>query len=218
MLEAKSEANVRAEADLNADKLGTIRAGDTYAVIGRYFRWIKFQYDPAPNKIGWVYDELVNFIGDEKKIPDLTIETTPTQPGANTQTGGDPLEAVTLTPGAALTLTANARFIAGPSSSGSSVVQPQTIGQGNITLPALAASGEGGTTQPLPTFTYPPNVVAIAPTAAFAQSSGPDATATAGAETSRVTRLISNGVPPIGPILLLGALGILGLVLTSLRR
>jgi hypothetical protein len=219
MLEAKSEANVRAAADLNADKLGTIRAGDTYAVMGRYFRWIKFQYDPAPNKIGWVYDELVNFIGDEKKIPDLTIETTPTQPGTNPQGGDNSLAAVTLTPGAALTGTANARFIAGPGSGGAgTTMQPQAIGQSDITVPALPLPDTEGTLQILPTFTYPPNVVAIAPTAAFAQSSGPDATATASAATSRVTRLISNGVPPIGPILLLGALGILGLLLSSLRR
>jgi hypothetical protein len=220
MLEAKSEANVRASADLNADKLGTIRAGDTYAVMGRYFRWIKFQYDPAPDKIGWVYDELVNFIGDEKKIPDLTIETTPTQPGTDPQGATDPLAAVTLTPGAALTVTANARFIAGPDAAGGAgaAIQPQAVGQGDITVPALPVPGVEGTPQVLPTFTYPPNVVAIAPTAAFAQSSGPDATATASATTSRVTRLISNGVPPIGPIILLGALGILGLLLSSLRR
>jgi hypothetical protein len=219
MLEAKSEANVRAAADLDANKLGTIRAGDTYVVLGRYFRWIKFQYDPAPDKVGWVYDELVNFVGDDRKIPDLTIETTPTQPGTNSQNGADPLTAVTLTPGAAITLTVNARFIAGPDAGGAgTTIQPQAIGQDDITVPALPLSGAEGTQPVLPTFTYPPNLVAIAPTAAFAQSSGPDATATASAATSRVTRLISNGVPPIGPIVLLGALGILGLLLSSLRR
>ena len=47
LLEALNEANVRAEPDVNSEQLGTIRAGETYPIIGRSFRWLQFRYDNA---------------------------------------------------------------------------------------------------------------------------------------------------------------------------
>lgn len=76
LLEALTEANVRAQPDTESERLGTIRAGDTYPVLGRYFRWFQFQYNQSPTGIGWVFDELVRIIGDKSAIPDLT-EATP---------------------------------------------------------------------------------------------------------------------------------------------
>jgi hypothetical protein len=76
LLEALGEANVRSQPDTESERLGTIRAGDTYPVLGRYFRWFQFQYNQSPTGVGWVFDELVRIIGDESTIPDLT-EATP---------------------------------------------------------------------------------------------------------------------------------------------
>ena len=39
VLEALTEANVRSDPDPESDLLGTIRAGDLYLVLGRYYRW-----------------------------------------------------------------------------------------------------------------------------------------------------------------------------------
>ena len=81
MIEAKEgagEVNVRAEADIESERLGTIRAGEFYPVLGRYFRWIQFQFDSSPTGRGWVFDELVNIVGDESTIPDLSQGPLPT--------------------------------------------------------------------------------------------------------------------------------------------
>lgn len=89
LLEALAEANVRAQPDTESERLGTIRAGDTYPVIGRYFRWFQFQYNQSPTGIGWVFDELVRIIGDESAIPDLT-ESTPQSPSGGIPATPDP--------------------------------------------------------------------------------------------------------------------------------
>src|SRR5690606_21798840 len=62
--EGAGEVNVRAEPDVESDRLGSIRAGEFYPVLGRYFRWIQFQYDTSPTGRGWVFDELVDITGD----------------------------------------------------------------------------------------------------------------------------------------------------------
>ncbi len=161
-------------------------------MLGRYYRWLQFQFDTSPSGRGWVFDELVNITGDENSIPDLSVEALPTaNPSieAATQTAA----AITQTPGGLLTATAQSRFIALPTDS----------------------FGNGGQTQNdevvLPTFTYPPNLVAQAPT---------DSALTVIPTTSPESAPLSvpTNVPPIVPILLLGAGGILGLVVSALRR
>lgn len=89
ILEALAEANVRAQPDTESERLGTIRAGDTYPVLGRYFRWFQFQYNQSPTGVGWVFDELVRIIGDESTIPDLT-EATPQSPNEGIPPTPDP--------------------------------------------------------------------------------------------------------------------------------
>jgi hypothetical protein len=89
LLEALSEANVRAQPDTESERLGTIRPGDTYPVLGRYFRWFQFQYNQSPTGVGWVFDELVRIIGDESTILDLT-EATPQSPREEISLTPDP--------------------------------------------------------------------------------------------------------------------------------
>ena len=193
MIEAKADAgevNVRAEADIESDRLGSIQAGEYYPVLGRYFRWIQFQYDTAPSGRGWVFDELVNIIGDESSITDLSVQPLPTtDPFAEAATQTQ--VAITLTPGGLLTVTANSRII--------------SVEQGANTQNLQSSSAF----EILPTFTYPPNIVAAAPT---------EVTLTPTATPDNTPLNVPTNVPPIAPIVLLGGMGLLGLVVSSLRR
>lgn len=194
MLEPKAsagEVNVRAEPDIEAERLGTIRNGEFYPILGRYFRWIQFQYDLSPTGRAWVFDELVDIIGDANSIPDLSIETLPTtDPLAEAAT--ETQAVITQTPGGILTSTAQSRILPAPD---------------QITTQAGINSEESA--QILPTFTYPPAIVAIAPT---------DNLQTPTTNPDTIPLNVPNDFPPILPIMLLGAGGLLGLVVSSLRR
>lgn len=195
MLSAKEGAgdvNVRAEPDIESDRLGSIRAGEFYPVLGRYFRWIQFQYDISPTGRGWVFDELVEITGNANAIPDLSQEALPTQDPAilaATQTQ----QVVTLTPGGILTTTAESRILPMPG--------------GNVQMLPTSETG----IQVLPTFTYPPDIVAAAPTEVEVMEINTTSPEAPPFE-------VPSNVPPILPIVALGAGGLLGLVVSSLRR
>jgi len=184
LLEAKEIANVRAEPSTEAAQLGTIRVGETYRVIGRYVRWLQFEFPQAPNGRGWVYDELVNITGDASSIPDIDLAA---------QVAADPLldgltqtqSAITQTPGGGLTATVVARI-------------------------GVISTNETPTREILPTFTFPPEIVAIAPTTGAAQVATP--------QPANVPLADGASLPPLVPILVLGGLGLIGLALSSLRR
>lgn len=194
VLEAKPDAgsvNVRSEPDIESDRLGTIQAGEFYIVLGRYFRWIQFQFDTSPTGRGWVFDELVTLTGDESSIPDLSVEALPTEDPAivgATQTQ----EAVTLTPGGLLTATAQSRF---------------------LDLPTEGANEGGAAAEnsvALPTFTVPPALAVVPTDDLFLDQP------TTSPESAPIN--VPSNVPPIVPIILLAAGGVLGLVVSSLRR
>ncbi|MGQ9888827.1 MAG: SH3 domain-containing protein [Aggregatilineales bacterium] len=202
LLEAKPDAgdvNVRAEPDISAERLGSIRAGRTYQVLGRYFRWLQFQYDDAPAGPvrGWVFDELVDVIGDLNAIPNLQPDGSAPQ-----ATNVGPEEVLRLTPGGALTATASVRVLTLPGAELSSSGAQQSVAR---------AAGEESAVQPLPTFTYPADLAILALNAA-----GLDPLNDASARSRPANSL--NSLPPIGPIVLLGAIGLLGLAVSSLRR
>jgi uncharacterized protein YraI len=186
LLEAKELANVRAEPSTEAAQLGTIRAGEVYRIIGRYVRWIQFEFPSAPNGRGWVYDELVNITGDASTIPEIDLAAQPTD---------DPIllgltatqAIITQTPGGVLTATVVARV-------------------GVIST----AANETATHVILPTFTFPPEIVAIAPTA------GEHVTVTP--QTPHAAAARGASMPPLVPILVLGGVGLIGLAVSSLRR
>lgn len=201
LLEAKADAgdvNVRAEADIEAERIGSIRAGDTYPVLGRRFRWYQFQFDQSPNGRGWVFDELVTIIGDESAIRDFSLEEMPTQDTvalAATQTQ----DAVTLTPGGLLTATVVAR------DGGVVLIDPNLGG-------SFSTGEDFSLVEVLPTYTYPPNIIAAVPTE--------DSLVTVTPTNVPAAPLIPlpSGIPPLAPILILGGVGLLGLMLNSLRR
>ncbi|NWF71369.1 MAG: SH3 domain-containing protein [Chloroflexi bacterium] len=179
---AGGEVNVRAEPSTEAERYGTIRPGDRYLIRGRYFRWLQFEYPNSPTGLGWVFDELVTIIGDAALIADLSTQVTPT---------ADPLLAAVSsgTPGAVVIQSVD-----------------QLAGSGNVVVDAGAA-----TATPPPTYTYPPNIVAQAPTQGMAVSA-----TTAPPGLTEIS--VEDGVAPIVPIAILGGLGLLGLAFSALRR
>jgi hypothetical protein len=201
LLEALSEANVRAQPDPDSERLGTIRAGELYTVIGRYFRWYQFRYEQSPSGTGWVFDELVRITGDESTIIDLNeqaVPTTDTTAAAATAT----IEVITQTPGGILTATAQGQSIQLPS-------------QGNSSDGVNPPLESGILTAVLPTFTYPPDIPLTPPDNAFRV--GVDLEITPTTAFSNVGFLTTQSVPPILPIVILGGLGMLGLLLASRR-
>jgi Bacterial SH3 domain len=190
LLEAKDFANVRAEPSTDAAQLGTIRAGEKYNVIGRYVSWIQFQYQSSPTGKGWVYGELVNLTGNTNNIPDIDPYAQSQAAGAGAANATATQNIITQTPGGILTATLIA----------------QQLGAGAVT------PTDSGTREILPTFTYPPDIVAVAPTDGAAAS-----TPTTSANQSPTTT--NNGdLPPIVPILILGGIGLFGLGVSTLRR
>lgn len=210
VLQALSDANVRAEPDTTAATLGQIRPGDVYTVVGRYFNWVQFQFPSSPNGLGWVYGELVEITGDQALIPEIDLSA---------QATVDPLifaatttaDAITRTPGGALTATAlsGPQQIAPPG-------QPAVGISGSITTLAAPNSAPGAPVSMLPTFTYPPGLVALLPPTQSADID-PD---TIAAETplENITLAVPEEFPPILPIAGLGAAGLLGLLISSIRR
>lgn len=199
LLEALTEANVRSQPDPESDRLGTIRAGDTYTVIGRYYKWFEFQYDQSPSGTGWVFDELVNVTGNTDSIPDLTLGT-PT-PDVNAQQASGTLVVLTQTPGGLLTATAGVGILPLPIESSAG---------GNTSQIAI------GSPSPLPTFTIPPNLGA-APIVSSPVDGSPIPNATA-SNLQNIDVANPSRIPPILPILVLGGAGILGLIISSLRK
>ena len=190
MLEAKDFANVRAEPSTDAAQLGQIKAGEQYNVIGRYVSWIQFQFPASPTGKGWVFGDLVNLIGNIDSIPN--IDPYASEQVDSVSSGATATQSVlTQTPGGILTAT----ILAG-------IVIPQ----------GTPAPADSGTHEILPTFTYPPGMIPIAPSpGAPVSTASPDAAAVLPATNS-------NSLPPIVPILILGGVGLLGLALSSLRR
>jgi hypothetical protein len=205
-LEAITEANVRSEADPGSDLLGTIRSGETYPVIGRYFRWYRFRFPLSPDGAGWVFEELVTVSGDTANITDLASLPTATLDSTEAARN-ETLEAVTLTPGSIFTLTAEAVLLPLP-------VQGETQEADSIPSDSVAPLQ----IEALPTFTPPPNVALLPPENAYSvnRSLNPSSTIT---DESSISRQQNSTVPPILPIGLLIGAGILGLLISvGMRR
>lgn len=199
LLEPISEVNVRSSPEITEDnRIGAIRAGERYVVLGSYFSWLQFQYDQVPSGRAWVYRDLVEIIqGDEAAIPVIELGATPTEDtavAAATQTQAAILEA----PGGALTVTAQSRIIQLPEGTAAA-------GQNQAIIPDQETA--------LPTYTYPPNI-SLRPTGT-AQPGG--VAAGARPPSSGALNPTPTDFPPIYVILGLGALGILGLAVTLTR-
>lgn len=201
-LQAIEFANVRAEPDTTAAQLGVIRTGENYPVTGQYGLWYQFQFPNTPGGVGWVFGELVTLSGDASAIPVLdpaALATLP--PAALDATATQAI--LTQTPGGFLTATAQSLLAASA-------------------LPAESSSGGSaamrGAGQLLPTFTYPAGLAAVAPIAALTNAPVGEATAVPRTDLSITRDETSERVPPLLPIAILAAAGILGLAVSALRR
>lgn len=199
LLEAITEANVRAQPDPESERLGTIRAGEVYPVIGRFFRWYQFQYEQSPSGTGWVFDELVQIIGDETSVIDLNEQAAPTV-DTIAQAATETFAVISQTPGGILTATAAAALPALPGQGGAQTNALTPVS--DINLPT-----EVGV---LPTFTFPPEIAQLIPTEVAQEGSG------TAVDTSPLAEFdLPSTVPPIVIILILGGGGLLGLIISS---
>lgn len=188
--------NVRSLADIESDILGTIRPEETYTVLGKLFMWYQIVFDSSPNGRGWVFEGLVEIIGDPAAVPDLSLATATPQLDPEIAAATQTQEALNVIPGGELTATANSRVIAPPS--------------GDI---ASGVVGEEGSSNALPTFTYPPNLENQTFTLDTESNEATPVPNPAGSSSAT-----SEGIAPIVPIVVLLGFGLIGLLVSSLRR
>ncbi len=132
-------ANVRAEPDINGARVGQIRQGITYPILGQRYQWYWIEYPEIPAGTAWVHESVVKVGGDTTQI--VQLEELPTVEPALAAAQATAL-AISATPGMGLTLTAQAQI----TPTGAFTAQP---GDGDAALDG----------QPLPTFTFPPYTV-----------------------------------------------------------
>lgn len=65
------QANLRAEASIDSARLGEIRAGTAYPVLGRsqIYPWLLLGAPDSRAPIGWVFETLVSISGDINRVP-----------------------------------------------------------------------------------------------------------------------------------------------------
>ena len=181
LLEARESAgnvNVRAAPDINSERLGSIAFGTQYPALRRYFQWYELAYEQSPNGRAWVYGELVEITDDANSIQVIETLELNEAPAADAAiaaaAGGDERTA------------GNGRILNAPTA-----------------VEAAERRGEAVAVTALPTFTYPPNFLALAPTL----EALPNGETTDNAD-----------LPPLFPIIMLGGFGIVGLLVYSIRR
>lgn len=190
LIEARNpDTNVRSGPDISDDRLGQIQPGERYVVLGRRFKWLQIQFPNSPTSIGWVFEDVVNIIGEADQIPEISLEELPTTDpiiAAQQET----LIAATLTPGGVLTLTRE------------SFITPE----GLFTSPPLIEE-QSRTLAPgevLPTYTFPP----------FTNTPIPPSSLRAPDSTSSDSSNFAPAIPALGLI----GLGLLGLMIGIFRR
>jgi hypothetical protein len=130
--------NLRAGPGLNFDIVGVLNAGDTVPIIGRsvQFPWYVVAWAEGPNGQAWVFEQLVQVIGDITTVPIVDAPAVPTTDPTQDAINGT-ATAVLQVPGGPETATAQAFFLP----------------TGIYTLAPGGGLPLGGS---LPTFTAPP--------------------------------------------------------------
>lgn len=187
------EVNVRAEPDPASQRLGSIKAGERYVVRGRYFSWLLFDFPSSPSGTGWVFDGLVDVIGDASKIATLNPYAEPTS--AADAEASQTLSVIVQTPGGELTATADARVLV--------LVTP--------TLNVGALSEGDSVSGLLPTYT-PPAEYNLRVTATVASDVVQETTL------DTLASVASQRVPPAMPIVILALVGVLSLAIGFIFR
>lgn len=190
---ASVDINVRSEPDGTSSRLGTLEQGRQYPVRGRYFSWFWFDYENSPTGRAWVFGDLVNIIGDASTIPTVDPFAAPTDdPVQLDQTATS--EAIRLTPELAGSATADARL---------------------LVVPTGASTDAASVNGLLPTFTPPAEIVPLRENDEIRELN----IATDEDFLERTLTVIADGeLPPIAPIGILAGLGLLGGLISLVRR
>lgn len=176
----------------NGEVIGFMETNREYQVIGQYFSWYQIQYAGSPDGRGWVYIETIRLSGQLDQIPFIDPNA---QSSASSFEDNQTQTALALfeTPGVAETATAAARI---------------------LTLPA--ESDLESTSQFPPTYTPPADIVQRPAT--LDPDAEPTATPASAAVQTAISSVAERGLPPIVPILALGVFGLLGLLISLIRR
>lgn len=104
--EAVGQANLRANTDVNAIKVGEIQSGTTYPVLGRseLYPWYLLGDPTTLRPVGWVFADLVTVRGDINSVPFSNVIVDPnavtanpldsTQPSIDATTGAGPIQSL----------------------------------------------------------------------------------------------------------------------------
>lgn len=180
--EGSGEVNIRSEADPSSEIVGVIRPGEEHVVTGSYYLWYQIAYDQSRTGIGYVFGELVEILGERSEIADLTVATTVP----------DEIMQALATTEAQINLTdieEETREIEAPALElGLSLEEQQEV---------------------LPTFTYPPDIIALAPTQAPTEEI---------TEQTPPILNVTGGVAPVVPIIILIGLGFITFLIGLLQR
>lgn len=189
---APGDINVRDFPDVSGTYLGSLEAGRQYTVTGVYFQWIQFEYPDSETGYAWVYRDLVQIIGDEALVPVVDPNIVPTEDSPE-QIGTATAQALLQTPEFAETATAQARVVELPT-------EDEAVGADGF----------------LPTYTPPADRVPLQSTEAEAAADvteePPDVL------DSVVDRVLSGQLPPMVPIVALLGAGLLGVLISLVRR
>jgi hypothetical protein len=187
--EGSGEVNIRAEADPNSEILGVIRVDEEHVVLGSYYLWYQIAYDQSRTGTGFVYGELVEIVGDRSLIPDLTVATTVPDIITQAEDLGSVesqlnLSDIELSDGDGETREIDAPML-------------------DLGLPLNSEQ------EILPTFTYPPDIIALAPTQMPLQEI---------TEQAPPIINVTGGLAPVVPIIILIGLGFITFLIGLLQR
>ncbi len=98
--QAIGQANMRAAASIEAARLGEIRAGASYPVIGRsqLYPWLLLGESDSNQPKGWVYETLVTVSGSLNRVPFTDFVVDPAAPKATAIPASQPTAAASQTP------------------------------------------------------------------------------------------------------------------------
>jgi hypothetical protein len=140
-----SPTNIRASPDITStNKVGEIHPGTQYDVLGQRFEWYYIAVPELASGRAWVHNSVVTLDGDPAAIPQFELEDLPT-PDQGLLAAQQTAQAISATPGAGATLTAQA------------LITPTGI---FTAAPGEATLAPG---QRPPTFTHPPASVTPVP-------------------------------------------------------
>ena len=206
--EGSGEVNIRSDADPEADILGVVQPGDQFEITGTYFLWYQIRYDVERDQRGYVFGQLFDVFGDLAGVPDLT-QNTPT-PTLDPALFGPTLtyEAIINSPGGEETLAASQQEIVIETGQANGA----SVGAGSDEDQAALGAPQATARPVLPTFTYPPDVVAQAPSPLPPGSEGPVI------QPVERDSVPNDQIAPIVPMAVLLGLGVIAFLLSLLQR